>query len=142
MERGTRTRLLTAVLLFAVFGSGILLGFAMDSSLDAEQPEVSSEAQGADQEPAEEQPQQQHYIYEQVEPNEEQLSRIESLVAEYRVRRDSLDEEMQARWNDTRRQVILELREAIKAALSPEQAAEYQRLLDEYEAQRAAEREN
>jgi hypothetical protein len=142
MERSTKTRLLTAVLLCAVFGSGVLLGFAMDSSLDAEQPEVSEAAQGAEQVTEEAQPQQQCCIYEQVEPNEAQLASIESLVAEYRARRDSLDEEMQARWNDTRRQIILELREAIKAALSPEQAAEYQRLLDEYEAKRAAEREN
>ena len=37
---------------------------------------------------------------------------------------------------------MIEVREAIKSVLSPEQAAEYQRLLDEWDAEQEAESAN
>jgi hypothetical protein len=138
MERLTRTRLITALLLTVVFGSGVMLGLAADSSLIAEQPSgaeavVSGEADVAPAPEAE-----RRYVYQEVGPNELQLARIDSVVAEHRARRDALDEETKARYDEARRQILLDTREGIKAVLTPEQAAQYQRLLDEWETQRAA----
>ena len=141
MESVTRTRLLTALVLFVVFGSGVMLGLAADSGLRAEEPDevpVVTAEEAEPEPPATER----RCIYCEVEPNEEELSRIESVIAEHRVRRDSLDREARARYNDARDVILLNTREAIKAVLSPEKAAEYQRLLDAFEAERAAVREN
>ena len=151
MEHGVRTRLTTAVILLVVFGSGVMLGLAADSSLSAELPSDSVEipsgqADEGEEEAAAEEPQtERRYIYQQVDPNEVQLARIDSVVAELRAERVALDEEyqeLQARWEADRRELTLATRNAIKAVLSPEQAAEYQRLLDEWDAARQAEREN
>ena len=149
MEQGVRTRLVTALILAGVFTAGVLLGLAADSRLSAEapasvaviEPESTDEPEAesvADDEPETER----KYIYHQVDPNEEQLARIGIVVAEWRAEREAFDEESRTRWEQGRREFVLETRNAIKAALSPEQAAEYQRLLDEWEAARAAEREN
>jgi len=149
MEQGSRTRLVTAVILAAVFASGVLLGLAADSSLSAEAPPASTVVEresaddtGADSAEPDEPEAERRYIYHQVDPNEEQLARIGSIVAEWRARREAFDEESRTRWEEGRRAFVLETRNAIKAALSPEQAAEYQRLLDEWEAERSDESEN
>ena len=142
MERLTRTRLITALLLVVVFGSGVMLGLAADSSLIAEQPSGTEVVTPETAQPPETPATTGRYIYHQVGPNELQLARIDSVVAEHRARRDALDEETKARYDEARRRILLDTREGIKAVLTPEQAAEYQRLLDEWESQRAAEREN
>ena len=148
MEQGAKTRLTTAIILAVVFGSGVLLGLAADSSLLAEPSVVQGapEQEAADSESsADEQAESdgaRRFIYHQVDPNEEQLASIEVIVAEMRARRDAFDDESRARWQEGRREFVLEAREAIKDVLSPEQAADYQRLLDEWEAERAADREN
>ena len=141
MERTTRTRLITAFLLAVVFGSGVMLGLAADSSLIAEQPS-GTEAVAPEATPPAASEAARRYIYHEVGPNEMQLARIDSVVAEHRARRDALEEETKARYDEARRQILLDTREGIKAVLTPEQAAEYERLLDEWESRRAAEREN
>jgi len=146
MGKGSRTRLATVLILVLVFGSGVLLGLAADSSLSAEAPSESTSiasepVQGSEEEPAEPETER-RYIYHEVDPNEEQLARIQTIVAEWRARREAFDEDSRTQWEQGRREFVLETRNAIKAALSPEQAAEYQRLLDEWEAERTAEREN
>lgn len=144
MQHDVRTRLTTAIILLVVFGSGVMLGLAADSNLSAEAPssaarvEPGNDTESAPEESAETPQPERRYIYQQVGPNEVQLSRIDSIVAELRARRDALDEEYQT----SRRELVLETRDAIKAVLSPEQAAEYQRLLDEWDARSAAESEN
>ena len=157
MEKETRTRFATAMILAVVFASGVFLGLAADSGLRAEGAPVPSGAEVAETEqpeqtetaeaPAEEE---QRYTFYEVEPNEEQLSRIEVIVAEYRDQRETIREELievyRAAYRSERdgryRELTLETRELIKGVLSPEQAAEYQRLLDEWEAEQEAEREN
>jgi hypothetical protein len=141
MEQLTRTRLITVLLLAVVFGSGVMLGLAADSSLIAEQP-PETEAVAPEVEVPAAPEAERRYIYHEVGPNEVQLARIDSVVAEHRARRDALDEETKARYDEARRQIVLDTREGIKAVLTPEQAAEYDRLLDEWETRRAAEREN
>jgi hypothetical protein len=141
MERLTRTRLVTLLLLAVVFGSGVMLGLAADSSLTAEQPSNSGAAGALGSAPEAPQPER-RYIYQEVGPNEMQLARIDSVVAEHRAQRDALDEETKARYDEARRRILLDTREGIKAVLSPEQVAEYERLLREWESRRAAERAN
>ena len=153
MEQGARTRLVTAMILAVVFTSGVLLGLAADSGLSAE-PAVPPTAEAVVEESAEEaatdagdaaeeaEPEERRYTYHRVEPNEEQLARIEVIVAEWRASREAFDSDSRERWEAGRRELVLEVREKIKSVLTPDQAAEYQRLLDEWEARQAAEREN
>jgi len=136
----SRTRLITAMLLVVVFSAGLLLGLAADSSsLSAESPEVIAAGTGSDSLETEAAPRRRN-MYEHVEPNEEQLARIETIMAEHRARTTELDEEMRAQTSAGFRVIVLETREAIKSVLTSEQAAEYQDLLDDYDARREAER--
>ena len=59
-------------------------------------------------------------------------------MAVHRERTNALDEEMRGQLSAGFRSILLETREAIKGFLSQEQAIEYQRLLDENDARRAA----
>lgn len=150
MSQTARTRLLTAGVLIAVFGTGILVGLAVDSELGAspspaDTVETGESAQTAEAPEAEEPRSERRYLYQQVGANESQLSRIDSIVQEHRVRRNAIDEELQQveeEFSVRYRSNLLETREAIKSVLSADQAAEYQRLLDEWDAERQAEREN
>ena len=132
MSHESRTRLLTAVILVAVFGSGALLGAALDNRLGAEEPAdpvvvTETEAEGAEEEAAPER----GPTYMEVEPNEEQLALIQEIVAEYRTRVNELDEEARSQYRADFRVIRDAAREAIKGVLTPEQAALYQELLDE-----------
>ena len=153
MEQGARTRLVTAVILAVVFASGVLLGLAADSGLSAEpavppseavesEEATSAEASEEPDEAASEAPTERRYTYHRVEPNEEQLARIEVIVAEWRAEREAFDAESREQWEAGRADLVLQVRERIKSVLSPEQAAEYQRLLDEWDAEQEAESEN
>jgi Spy/CpxP family protein refolding chaperone len=140
MEHGSRTRLVTALVLAAVFGAGVLLGLAADSNLGAQPTDavaVSTEEAGDDEETR-----RRSYTFEEVEPSESQLALIDSIVAEHRVRTNALDERLKAEYRSGFRSIVVESREAIKRVLTPEQAAEYQRLLDERDARDDAERQN
>lgn len=141
MEQGSRTRLTTALILMVVFASGVLLGFAADGRLAATPAEVATVP--TDSQPgAEPEEERRTPMYRQVEPTEEQLLLIESIVKEHRARTNALDKQTRAAFRQGFREILLETREAIKAVLGPEQAREYQRLLDEYDAREAAERES
>lgn len=146
MGQTARTRLLTAGVLIAVFGTGILIGLVVDSELGA--TPVASGGTEAEATPAEPQPEasgERRYLYQQVGANESQLSRIDSIIQEHRARRDAIDEELkriEAEFQVEYRANLLNTREAIKSVLSADQAAEYQRLLDEWDARREAERED
>lgn len=147
MSQANRTRLVTAFVLVSVFGTGVLVGFAADSSLDAETPdhvaatheEEGTEAtDGSEAEEAEDAEPARQYTFMQVNPNEEQLARIYEIVDEHRARTNALDEEIRAGFRADFRAILLDTREAIKGVLDADQAAEYQRLLDDGEAARAA----
>ncbi|HAY76897.1 MAG TPA: hypothetical protein DCY33_03565 [Gemmatimonadetes bacterium] len=143
MAQESRTRLTTVVLLLVVFGTGLLIGFAVGNEVMSE-PEndgsmVAAEIE-VDTNESEVEPRRRR-IYDQVEPNEQQLRVIDSIVTVHRGRTNTLDEEMRAQLNSGFRLILLETREAIKDVLTSEQAAEYQRLLDENDARRQ-DREN
>ena len=139
MEQGSRTRLLTAAVLVVVFGAGVLMGLAADSNLSAESPDVLAYVETPDTTEAEAPPRR-RAMYEEVAPNEEQLALIQSIMAEHRARTNAFDEEMQAESRAGFGVIVSETRNAIKAVLTPEQAAQYQVLLDAYDARRAEER--
>jgi hypothetical protein len=145
MEHTSHTRLMTALVLFAVFGAGVLLGVAADSHLDAETPnavESSTVVGGAiAEEAAEPRPPQ----YTLVSPNEVQLVRIDSIVTEHRARTNALvvkNEETRTKYLEDFAVIVNATREAIKGVLSPDQASEYPRLLDERYGRSDAVREN
>ena len=147
MEHESRTRLITALVLVAVFGAGLLVGFAADSNLGAEPPAVVTQSGGStgdgegDAEASEPEPRRTP-IYMQVDPNEAQLARIDAIIEEHRTKMTALDEEIRTELRVGFRGIYLETRVAIKGVLSSEQAAEYQQLLDAWDARTAAEREN
>jgi len=140
MGQASRTRLTTVLLLVAVFGTGVLMGFAADTEATAKVTEVSVEPFSADSAEGEDRPRRRR-LYEGADPNELQLGLIDSIVTVHRARTNELDEEMRSQLNAGFREILLETRDAIKSVFTAEQAAEYQRILDEYDARRAA-REN
>lgn len=148
MEHGSKTRLATALILAAVFSSGVLLGFAADSNLGAEpaaEDVVATESDTSTEEESGEESPRRRGLYMQVEPNEEQLVNIDPIVEMFTARLGALNEafdEVRAKYDADRRALSLETREAIKSELTAEQAAKYQKILDDWDARRRAEREN
>lgn len=136
MGQRLRTHLVTALMLLVVFGAGAMLGLAANTELRAtpspeevavtEEPESEKEDRGG-----------RRGLYMQVDPNKTQLVVIDSIVAAHRARTNAREEVFRKEV----RQMVLSARESIKSVLTPEQAAEYQRIVDEWDAQRAAERE-
>ena len=145
MEHSSWTRLVTALVLAAVFGTGVLLGFAADSDLDAETHdgvESSAVGGGATAEAAADRRPPQYTL---VGPNESQLVLIDSIVAEHRTRTNALveqNEETRTQYREDFAEIVYSTREAIKGVLSPDQASQYQRLLDERYGRSDAVREN
>ena len=142
MEHGSRTRILTAVMLAVVFASGVLLGLAVDSNLIAESPEIASKSPDGE-EPERER--RRSYIYEQVEPTPEQQVVIDSMMKVYIESRESLQEDLRKGYRKLRSSynpLGENIRSAIKDVFSEEQAAEYQALLDDFDRRRAERNEN
>ena len=123
MEHGSRTRLVTAVMLAVVFASGVLLGVAGDGNLFA------AERQGGKQR-----------MYEQVGPTADQMVFIDSIVKDHRASMRALHQEFRLAYDPLYDAVIQDTRRGIKDVFSEEQAAEYQVLLDEFDQRKAAER--
>lgn len=134
MARLSRARLASAALLTVVFGSGVLLGFATDRNVTATRVAQAAEA-GEDVERPRRTP-----MWEQIDPTDDQRAEIDSVLKLHRKRMNALDEEFRQAYYPRYRAIILDTREAIKAAFTPAQAAEYQRVLDAFDRQRAEER--
>lgn len=139
MEHGSRTRLVTALVLVVVFGSGVLLGFVADSNLGATTVESADEI--ANSAEADE-PRSRTRLYDQVDPTEVQRTQIDSIVSEHRALTNALDEQLRGEYRAGFKVILLETREAIKGVFTPQQAAEYQRLLEEWDARPAEARGN
>jgi hypothetical protein len=134
MEHGSRTRLMTAAVLVVVFGAGIMLGVAADGTLSATTPD---EVAAIDEQPEEEARRRRTPMYEQVGPDAEQSALIESIVLEHRERMDVLHDEFRGAYNPRYQALVQDTREAILGVLSPDQAAQYQELLDGWDQRRA-----
>ena len=138
MEHGSRTRLMTATVLVVVFGSGIMLGVAADGTLSAS-PRDSSVA--VTEQPKEEAPRRRTPMYERVGPDAEQSALIDSIVLEHRAHMDELHDEFRGAYNPRYQALVSDTRETILGVFSPEQAAQYQELLEEWDRKRS-ERQN
>lgn len=146
MEKGSRTRLVTAAILAVVFGSGVFLGFALDSSVPVRVGDAAAaEPQDtlAPGEPEERQP-----LYVQVNPSETQQLRIDSIIRVHRGRmREVRDEfkprfdELEGSYDQRRRDILVDTRESIVAVLTAQQAQEYRRLTEEWDRRQAERRE-
>ena len=132
MEHGLKTRLVTAVVIAAVFGSGVLIGFAADNTLGSDAVEANAvETDSARTETPRRRP-----MYTRVDPTEAQLESIDSIVRMHRKRINALDDERRA----AVREITLETRAEIMAVLTPEQADRYRQILEDWDARQAAER--
>jgi Spy/CpxP family protein refolding chaperone len=141
MEHGSRTKLVTIAVLGVVFASGVLLGYAADSSLLATTPDVASatEAEGGTTEA----PSSRSYVYEQLERTAEQDAAIEEIFRYHRRLMNQLHQdfgEAQAQYEASFDALVFETREAIAQVFPPEQRAEYRQLLADSDARREAER--
>jgi Spy/CpxP family protein refolding chaperone len=131
MEKTLRTRLVTALVLVAVFSAGLLVGVAADRSVVAptDQAGVPADSSAAQTRRVP--------MWEQVGPNEAQKILIDSIVGEYRSSMKSLHAEFRAAYNPRYQALIDGVRASIKAVLTPEQANAYDSLVAEYERERA-----
>ena len=131
MERILRTRLLTVVVLAAVFGAGLVVGAAAERGVAAE-PATPAPVADSLAAPARRRP-----MYEQVGPDEAQKLLIDSIVGEYRASMKVLHDEFRAAYNPRYQSLVDSPRTAIKAVLTPAQAHEYDSLVAEFERRRA-----
>jgi Spy/CpxP family protein refolding chaperone len=145
MERGVRTKAVTALVLAAVFCSGLLLGYAADTRLLSETPSAAGQPAVGDRQGGErpETRQRRPLVYEQLNPTPAQTAVIDSIMHVQRQRMNALDKE----YRDVREQydgrynaLVQETREAIADVFPPEVAEEYRRLLAEFDRLREAER--
>ena len=139
MSRQTRTRILTAGVLLSVFGAGMLLGFAADTTLTPDPASASIATPAEEVASTEVDEPRRTPMYEQVGPDSAQSVLIAELVQEHRARMDALNREFQEHYDPRYRAIVEETREAIKAVFTPEQAARYQEIVEERDRRRAAE---
>lgn len=141
MERGARTKLVAAIVLAAVFASGLLLGFAADSGLTAEST-VGSTEEPTTPPPDGERPRR-PLVYEQLHPSPAQTVVIDSILYVHRSRMNALDKEyrdVREKYQASYDAVIQDTREAIAGVFPADVAVEYRRLLAEFDRRRATER--
>lgn len=128
-------RLITALLLAVVFGSGLVVGFAIDKNLVAGPAEATA-AEASDSTERRRVP-----MYEQVGPNETQKASIDSIVREHREGMKTLHREFREAYDPRYRALLEETRLAIRGVFDPEQATAYDSLLAEYERRRRERRD-
>lgn len=122
-----KPKLITAMILTVLFGSGFVMGIAWDGRLDA------SPASAEDGRAPGEEGRRRGLIVEGVGLSAEQKESVDAVVNEYRQEMKALQEEFRPRY----RSIIAGTRDGIKELLSTEQAAEYEALLVEHDARRA-----
>ena len=130
MEKSSRTKLTTVLILAVVFGAGLTLGLAADRSLGAAPPDAATEE--AAPEEARRRP-----MWQRVEPTEEQTMLIDSIIQTHRASMKALQKEFRDSYNPRYQAVIESTRESILGVMTPAQADEYRVLLDEYDQRRA-----
>jgi Spy/CpxP family protein refolding chaperone len=126
-----RTRLTGMALLIVTFAAGMLAGTAFSRVLSAREPAAAA---AKDCPPAERGP---HSILDQLELEPGQRARVDSIMERRRERTDSLWQQDGQRI----RAAVDSARAEIRTVLTPQQAAEYDRLRQEHEAERKRKRE-
>jgi Spy/CpxP family protein refolding chaperone len=141
MKHGSRIKLVTAVVLAVVFGSGMLVGYAAEGGVRAEAATVEP----GDTTPvtADGQHVRRAPVYEQLHPTDAQNARIDSILEAHRGQMNELHadfrsarEAYQANYDA----IIRDTREAIAEVFPPEEATRYRQLLAEFDRAREQER--
>lgn len=155
MERNTRTRLTTILILFLVLVAGLALGIAVDRRLEARATGRQGEWRSSGQARAgetrtggerqgDEPSGRGRLIVEQVGLTEAQKAQVDSIVAHYRREMRNLQEELQtelqAAYMPRYRGLLEETRVEIKSILTPEQSTMYDSLLVEHDQRRGERR--
>jgi Spy/CpxP family protein refolding chaperone len=155
MERSTRTRLTTILILFLVLVAGSALGIAVDRRLEARATGRQGEWRGSGQERAgdtrtggerqgDEPSGRGRLIVEQVGLTEAQKAQVDSIVAHYRREMRDLQEELQtelqAAYMPRYRGLVEQTRVEIKSLLTPQQVSMYDSLLVEHDQRRGERR--
>jgi len=134
MEHGSRTKLVTAVILAVVLGTGVMLGLVSDGSLvgpPVEEATMNDADRGRVSERRRRTP-----MYEQVGPTEAQGVLIDSILEDQRQHMRLLHDEFRASYDPRYQAVIQQTREAILEVFTSEQASEYRVLLQEFDESR------
>jgi len=155
MERSTRTRLTTILILFLVLVTGSALGIAVDRRLEARAAARQGEWRGSEEARAgetrsgterqgDEPSGRGRLIVEQVGLSEAQKAQVDSIVAHYRREmrklQDELQTELQAAYMPRYRGLLEETRVEIKGILTPQQRTVYDSLLVEHDQRRGERR--
>jgi Spy/CpxP family protein refolding chaperone len=125
-----RTRLTGMALLIVAFAAGMLAGTATDRVLSAREPDARA---AADCPPDERGP---HSMFDELDLTPGQRARVDSIMARRRQRTDAL-------WKQDGQRIraaVDSARAEIRTVLTPQQAAEYDRLREQHEQERARKR--
>jgi Spy/CpxP family protein refolding chaperone len=125
-----RTRLTGMALLIVAFAAGMLAGTATDRVLSAREPETRAAADCPRDERGP------HSIIDELDLAPAQRVRVDSIMARRRQRTDALWQQDGQRI----RAAVDSARAEIRTVLTPEQAAEYDRLREQHEQERARKR--
>jgi Spy/CpxP family protein refolding chaperone len=151
MEKSARTRLLTAVVLVAVFGAGVVLGMALHGGTPPTAASVASSSQDTD---SAGRPRRQP-LYMQVDPTDAQKAKLDSILKqnhdamraltrefhqEFDPRYDSLNNEYRAKYGPRYDSLIAGTRAAIRKVLTPEQVEKWDSLIAKADSARAEDR--
>ena len=134
MEHGSRTKLVTAVILAVVLGAGVMLGLVSDGSLVA-LPVEEGTVSDADRYRMSDRPRRTP-MYQQVGPTEAQTLLIDSILEDQLQHMRSLHEEFRTTYLPQYQALIQQTREAILEIFTEEQASEYRVLLQEFDESR------
>jgi len=151
MEKGTRTRLATALILFLVLTTGSVLGIAVDRRLEARGAsggEVAPEEDGrrsrgtrsAGEGEDSSSGSRSSLLVEQVGLSQDQQAQVDSIVAHYRQKmrelQDELQDELRQAYQPRYRGLLEETRQDLRAVLTPDQQMAYDSLLVEHDRRR------
>jgi hypothetical protein len=129
MEQGSRTKLVAAMVLATVFGSGLLLGYAAPGRPAEATTVDASETDTPSTERVRRPP-----VYESMDPTPEQRVRMDSIMVAHRERMNLLHEDFSVAQQAYQTQydaLIQQTRDAITSLFPEDRRAEYRRRLEE-----------
>ena len=129
MKSHSQATFTTVLVLAVVFGSGAVVGAAVDGLRGGEAPEVQTGEEGQQETEGRRPP-----MYEQVGITDQQRVVIDSIVVANRTRVRA----ERAAYDAAYRAIVEETRAAILSVMNPEQRVQYDSLLAESDARRAA----
>ncbi len=166
LERSTRARITTALVLFLVLAAGMVLGVALDRRLEARdvtgeefrrpsgRPDMEGRSRGFDPrsrdssqshtpfQPGDSSQRRRSLIVEQVGLTEAQKEQVDSIVGYYRARMRTLHDEFDEAYMTRFREITQTTRKEIEAILTVEQQAAYDSLVADWDRRREVRRQD